>query len=149
MKPLTLLSASFLMLFACDPKNPQNQEKTVKEIIEIEETPTNPAILIVEKQLEAYNAHDIDAFVATYADSVEIYSPEGQLLMKGHEQLRNGYAGFFANTPALNCKILNRMTINNTVIDKEEVIINDSTTIYGVAIYKVEEGKIQSVNFID
>ena len=151
MKPLlsTLLTA--LILNACQPNSknqPPKQSYTEEEKTTIT-TENNPAVKIVDQQLAAYNARDIDAFVATYNDSVEIYSPDGQLLMKGHTQLRNGYVDFFANTPALHCEILNRMTINNTVIDKEEVTINDTTTIYGVAIYKVKDDKIQSVSFVD
>ncbi|MFQ3214869.1 MAG: hypothetical protein ACI9XJ_002210 [Marivirga sp.] len=142
----------FICLFfsACQPEATKKQNALGGEVpLETQNAAINPSVQIVDKQLDAYNAHDIEAFVATYADSVEIYNPKGQLLMKGHEQLRNGYSDFFANTPKLHCKILSRISINNTVIDKEEVIINDSTTIYGVAVYEVANGKITSVSFID
>lgn len=30
---------------------------------------------VVQRQLEAYNARDLEAFVAQYADDVELYRP--------------------------------------------------------------------------
>ena len=74
---------------------------------------------IVNLQLEAYNSRDIDKFIATYSEDIEIYDAAGKLTMKGHKQLREGYEGFFKNTPNLHCHIENRIVINNKVIDKE------------------------------
>jgi len=114
------------------------------------QTQTNDAetpVAVVNRQLEAYNSRDIDLFVATYSEDIEIYK-NGELLMKGHEQLRNRYAAMFKNTPNLHCRIENRILINNKVIDKENVTANDRT-LEAVAIYEVTNGKIQKVTFVE
>ena len=67
--------------------------------------------------------------------------------MKGHDALRKGYADFFKNTPNLHCNIENRITINNKVIDKENVTAGERT-FDAVAIYEVSEGKIIKVMFV-
>ena len=108
---------------------------------------TETPVAVVNRQLEAYNSRDIDLFVATYSENIEIYK-NGELLMKGHEQLRNRYATMFKNTPNLHCRIENRILINNKVIDKENVTANDRT-LEAVAIYEVTNGKIQKVTFVE
>ena len=102
---------------------------------------------IVNIQLEAYNARDINAFLATYSDDIEIYDNAGKMTMKGHDDLRRSYSKLFDNTPNLNCRIENRIIINNKVIDKENVIANDRV-LEAVAIYDVENGKITKVRFV-
>ena len=102
---------------------------------------------IVKKQLEAYNARDIDAFMDTYSESVELYDYPNVLQRKGAENMRQGYASFFESTPDLHCEIKNRIVIGNKVIDEEYLTIN-GRNFSAVAIYEVENGKIAKVTFI-
>ena len=108
---------------------------------------TDTAEYIVDVQLDAYNARDIDKFVDTFSEDIEIYDLYGKMTMKGHAQLRERYANFFKNTPNLNCRIENRIKINNKVIDKENVIMNDRI-VEAVAIYEVIDSKITKVTFV-
>lgn len=103
--------------------------------------------LLAQKQLEAYNAHDIDAFVETYADDVEIYSFPNKLLYKGKETMRKDYGEFFKNTPKLHCELKNRIIQGNTVIDKE-YITGAGKPFEAVAVYQIENNKIKKVYFI-
>ena len=102
---------------------------------------------VVDRQLVAYNARDIDKFVDTYSEDIEIYDLYGKMTMKGHAQLRERYANLFKNTPNLDCRIENRIKINNKVIDKENVTMNDRI-VEAVAIYEVIDGKITKVTFV-
>ena len=105
---------------------------------------------LVQQQLNAYNAHDLEAFLAPYADDVEIYSTSGKLMMKGKEQMRKEYQ-FITRMPHLYCRLVNRIAIGNTVIDHEE-IWNKPEPVnlrYGVAVYVIEKGKITRVYFND
>ena len=103
--------------------------------------------IIVQKQLEAYNARDIDAFMDTYSEDIRLYNFPNDLISEGKENMRGRYASFFENTPDLNCEIKNRMVIGNKVVDEEYVRINGSF-ISAVAIYEVENGKIVKVTFL-
>ena len=109
---------------------------------------TETAEDVVNRQLDAYNARDIDKFVATYSEDIEIYNSKGEMTMKGHEQLRKRYDTMFKNTPNLHCRIVNRIKINNKVIDNENVNMNERV-VEAVAIYEVVDGKIKKVTFVD
>lgn len=102
---------------------------------------------IVQKQLDAYNNRNIDAFVATYSNDIKIYNYPNQLQYEGVEKLREGYATFFKRTTDLNCEIKNRIVIGNKVIDEEYLTINGENY-NAVAIYEVEKGKIAKVTFV-
>ena len=101
---------------------------------------------IVQRQVNAYNARNLDAFIDTYADEIEIYQ-DGKLVMKGREQMRKDY-DFLNKVPNLYCEIKNRIVINNKVIDKEKVRFGKQF-IHAVAIYEIENGKIKKVTFIE
>ncbi len=102
--------------------------------------------MLVQQQLNAYNAHDLDAFLAPYTDDVEIYDLPGKITVKGKEQMRKNYE-FMTRSPKLYCKLLNRMVEGNTVIDHEEVHGLGAKPFYGIAIYIIENGKISKVYF--
>jgi imidazolonepropionase-like amidohydrolase len=109
--------------------------------------PDSPTAL-AQRQLNAYNARDIDAFLEPYADDVELYNLPDQLISKGKETMRKRYADMFANTPLLHCELVNRIVVNNTVIDHERVTFAaDRAPAQAIAIYKVENGKIRKVYF--
>ena len=101
---------------------------------------------IVQRQLNAYNARDIHAFMATYSDDVALYNFPEKLRGKGMEAIR-AYETFFANTPNLYCEIKKRIVIGNKVIDHENVRVGKDS-IQAVAVYEVENGKINKVTFI-
>lgn len=102
---------------------------------------------IVQKQLDAYNARDIDAFLDTYSDDVELFNFPNQSTSKGKEAMRKGYQGFFEATSDLHCEIKNRIVIGNKVIDEEYITANGSN-FSAVAIYEVKNGKIVKVTFL-
>ncbi|MDB9782075.1 nuclear transport factor 2 family protein [Winogradskyella sp.] len=102
---------------------------------------------IVQKQLDAYNARDIDAFIATYTNNIKLYNFPETLRSEGEEPMRKSYASYFKNTPDLNCRLLKRMVIGNKVIDHEFITANGNT-FKAIAIYEVENGLISKVTFI-
>jgi len=102
---------------------------------------------IVQQQLEAYNARDIDAFLATYTDDITLFNYPNQQTSKGQDEMRKGYQGFFESTPDLHCEIKNRIVIGNKVIDEEYLTVN-GRNFSAVAVYEVENGKIAKVTFI-
>jgi imidazolonepropionase-like amidohydrolase len=101
---------------------------------------------LADQQLLAYNAHNLEAFLAPYAEDVEIYDLNtNKLRIKGKEEMRKNYK--FLNSPGkLHCNLLNRIVKDNIVIDHEE-ILTDKGTFYGVAIYETKNGKIAKVWF--
>ncbi len=106
----------------------------------------NPEV-IVQKQLDAYNARDIDGFLQTYAPDIAAYNFPATKTMQGLKAMRERFSHFFASTPDLHCEIKNRIVIGNKVIDEEHITINGNSY-KAVAIYEVKNGKIAKVTFI-
>ncbi len=103
--------------------------------------------MLAQQQLNGYNAHDIDAFLAPYADDVEIYDLSGKLLMKGKAEMRKNYSGLL-KMPGLHCRLVNRIVQDETVIDHEEITANSmKKPLYGIAVYVTAKGKITKVYF--
>jgi hypothetical protein len=111
-------------------------------------TSSNPAA-IVQAQLDAYNAKDIDALLATYAPDAEQYQLHGPLLARGSEEMRARFLTRFAE-PALYANLISRMSMENIVIDHEVVTRNFPEglgTVEMMCIYEVAEGRIQKATF--
>lgn len=109
----------------------------------IKETP----LTLVQQQLNAYNARNLEAFLEPYADDVELYGFPDKLLSKGKEQMRKDYA-FLNNIPNLHCEIKERIVQGNTIIDKESVTGFGNKPFEATAIYQIENNKIKRVYFI-
>ncbi len=109
---------------------------------------SSPEIL-VQQQLNAYNARNIDAFLEPYADSVELYQFPGKLLGKGKQQMQQQYEQMFKNLPDLHCEVKKRIIKGNTVIDHESISgIGQPQKLEAIAIYEIEHNKISKVYFI-
>ena len=102
---------------------------------------------VVQRQVNAYNARNIDAFLDTYADDIELYDFHSTTPDKGKETMRKNYGEMFKHTSNLYCEIEKRIVIGNKIIDKEKVRAGKET-IHAVAVYEVEKGKIKKVTFI-
>jgi len=101
---------------------------------------------VVQAQLDAYNAHDIDALVAIYADDVEQYNHPATLLATGSAQLRARFEVRFASAKP-HAELRHRIVCGNTVIDHETVRSGASSTEL-VAIYEVSGARIAKAWFI-
>lgn len=102
---------------------------------------------VVQKQLDAYNNRDIDGFMNTFSENIELYSFPDSLTTKGAEATKQRYGTFFEETPNLHSELKNRIVIGNIVIDDEFITANDRT--YSVvAMYEVTNGKISKARFI-
>ncbi|MEH6536805.1 MAG: amidohydrolase family protein [Psychroserpens sp.] len=102
---------------------------------------------LAQRQLNAYNFRNLDAFLEAYAEDVEVYSYPDKLLYKGKDTMRKQYAKMFKDTPNLHCELKERIVQGNIVIDKERVQLGDRI-IEAVAIYHIKNSKIKKVYFI-
>ncbi|MFM8900852.1 MAG: nuclear transport factor 2 family protein [Burkholderiales bacterium] len=104
---------------------------------------------VVQCQLDAYNAKDLDAWLATYAQDAKQFALGGELLAHGHAAIRARTAPRFTE-PNLFAKLLSRTVIGNVVIDHEEVtrtFPEGKGHVELVCIYQVANGQIQSATF--
>ena len=104
---------------------------------------------VVQAQLEAYNARNLDAFIATYAEHVKLFELPEKLLSEGIAPMREVYGKLFKDE-RLHATIVNRIVMGNTVVDHERVRVTTPRgpgTVEAVAIYEVRDGKIINVWF--
>jgi hypothetical protein len=103
----------------------------------------------VERQLAAYNAHDIAAFLACYHDDVQIVDAEGQEIMTGTSWMRQSYGPLFRDHPDLRAEILWRERLGAYVVDVELVTGLADEPVRAVAIYHLDEnGLIDRIRFV-
>jgi hypothetical protein len=96
-------------------------------------------------QVAAYNAHDVDGFVACYATDAEIVDGgSGRTLMSGHAEMRERYARLFATHPDAHADIRERMREGDWVVDHELVHTGGEQRGYVVA-YRLRDGLISRV----
>lgn len=101
---------------------------------------------VVQRQLDAYNARDLDALLATYAPDARQYALPATLLATGHAEMRPRFAARFQE-PDLHAHLLQRAVMGNIVIDHETVTRNfpeGRGQVDLVAIYEVADGLIRS-----
>lgn len=103
-------------------------------------------IELVEGQLKAYNAHDLETFCTYFSDDVEVYDGRTQeQLFKGMEAFKTRYQKTLSN-PDLHCHLLKRIEQDDIIIDHEEVS-GWGDLKYAIAIYQIADGRIQKVTF--
>jgi imidazolonepropionase-like amidohydrolase len=75
---------------------------------------------VVQAQLNAYNAQDLDAFLSTYAEDVVISKAgTGEVLNAGLASLRERYGTMFRKYPSNRARVAERRTEGSSVQDHE------------------------------
>lgn len=106
------------------------------------------AVDIVQRQVEAYNARDLDRFVSAYSESISIFRmPSSEPSISGKAELARFYATQRFNLPGLRAEIVNRMVLGNKVIDHERVWGVRDDPIEVAAVYEVVGEVIERVWF--
>jgi len=105
---------------------------------------------VVQRQVNAYNARDLEAFVDLYSADVELFNlGERRPFVSGRSDLRQRYGKLFASAPRLHCRILSRIDQGKYVIDQEKVTgLEKDRAVQATAIYEVELGRIRRVWFV-
>ena len=111
-------------------------------------TSSTPAV-VVQAQLDAFNAKDIDSLMDTYAPDAQQFTLHGPLLAKGIEQIRPRYVARFVE-PDLHARLITRSVVGNIVTDVEVVTRNFPEgvgTVEMLCIYEVVDGRIARASF--
>jgi hypothetical protein len=101
---------------------------------------------VVQRQLDAYNARDIEALLAIYADDAQMFEHPATLHASGSAALRERFATRFQE-PNLEAVLLNRMVMGNIVVDHERVtrtFPEGPGKVELLMIYEVQNGRIMN-----
>ncbi len=104
----------------------------------------------VERQVDAYNRRDIDAFLSCYALDTVIEDATGTVIVQGHDAMRAAYSELFRRSPNLRAEIATRICVGEYVVDEERIKGRRGSTeeIRVVAVYHVAAGVIDHVRLI-
>ena len=108
----------------------------------------SPPEQAVQRQLDAYNAHDLERFVMQYADDVRVYRPpEVAPVLSGKGAFAAHYAANRFNRSGLHADVVNRMVAGNKVVDHERIVGLEAEPVEAIAVYEVVDGLIRTVWF--
>ena len=105
---------------------------------------------VVQRQLDAYNARNLDAWLSTYAEDAQQYEFPAKLLASGHAEIRARTESRLQE-PNIHAKLLRRAVMGSIVIDHEEVtrtFPEGPGCIELTCIYEVLAGRIQNASFV-
>ena len=102
----------------------------------------------VQRQLDAYNAHDLDRFVAEYADDVKVFRPPAaEPVLSGKAAFADHYARNRFTLPGLHADVVNRIVAGNKVVDHERIAGLGDGIVEAIAVYEIDGDRIRTVWF--
>jgi len=105
---------------------------------------SSEAETVVQRQLDAFNARDVDALLAVYADDAQLFEHPAKLLASGSAEIRPRFVLRFQE-PNLHAALLKRIVAGAMVVDHEKVtrtFAEGAGEIELVMIYEVKAGRI-------
>lgn len=107
------------------------------------------SVAVVQAQLDAYNARDLDAWLNTYSEQAEQFLLHSGELAKGRDAIRARMVERF-NDEQLHAHLNHRIAMENIVVDHEYVTrssANGLETVEMICVYEVHSGKITKASF--
>lgn len=107
----------------------------------VHETPEQ----IVQREVNAFNSRNMEAFLDAYDDDAEMYtSPDNRLVNKGKSAIEGRRSNLFQNRPDLHCEIKSRVVEGDTITQNEVIITSlERKPAIGKVTYVIEKGKIK------
>lgn len=106
---------------------------------------------IVQKQLEAYNERDIEAFMAVIDKDITFHDfATHKTTISGYDECKIYYDALFKASPNLKSTIVNRTIFENKIIDHERITGRNGKTVSTelVLIYEVANEKIVRITVL-
>ena len=103
-------------------------------------------LAIVNLRMQAYNNHDLEAFLNTYSEEIEIFTYPDKSVGKGKNHIRRLFEPMFKEG-SISVEIHHQIAKDGYVINHETVMNGNKKTEY-VSIYEVRDGLITSVRFV-
>ena len=107
------------------------------------------AVQLIQKQLDTFNAKDVEGWLSTYASHAQQFNLHGELLAVGHEAMRARMIIRFSE-PDLHAELLSRVVMGNIVVDHEKITRNfpeGRGSLEMLCVYEIKDGLIQKASF--
>ncbi len=76
---------------------------------------------VLTANIDAYNAHDLEAYLATFTPSATFGQLGGRTLLDSRDAMRGFYKQFFEARPSVRCEIRQRAVMGSFVVDLQEI----------------------------
>lgn len=107
-----------------------------------------PADHPVERQLAAYNDHDLGRFVACFAPACRLTKADGTVRAEGTDELRRIYTPVFA-IEGRRAEVVNRIVVGDWVVDHERVHSAAGESFDALMTYHLVDGEIVEMRSLD
>jgi hypothetical protein len=116
-------------------------------VVELPRSPEH----IVQRSLETFNSHDLDAFLPLFADDVLILDLlDGSEILRGMAAFRDRYARAFAEDPEIHADLLGRIVMGSLVVDHESLRrAPNRAAEQALVVYEVDGGQITRMWFVE
>jgi len=107
-------------------------------------SPSEDPAAVVQRQLEAFNARDVEALLAVYAGDAQMFEHPSKLVAQGKEEVRGRFSLRFQEEN-LHAALLSRTVMGNVVVDHEKVtrtFPEGTGSVELIMIYEVQDGRI-------
>ncbi len=106
---------------------------------------------VVQRQLDAFNDHDLDAFLLCFADDVVIYDlVDGSVVLRGIDAFRDRYERVFRERPLVRAELAGRLSLSSFIVDRELLTdAEEHPPEDALAIYQVVGGVVTRMWFIE
>ncbi|MED5372947.1 MAG: nuclear transport factor 2 family protein [Myxococcota bacterium] len=116
--------------------------------------PPSPIQALAQRQLDAYNRGDLDAFCACYHPQVQVLEADGSVDIEGMEDFRPRYAGLWTDYREVKASVPQRLAHGAHCVDLEHwsrVEAETGERQGGTVLvrYTLREGLIGTVQFLD
>ncbi|HJV21232.1 MAG TPA: SgcJ/EcaC family oxidoreductase [Holophagaceae bacterium] len=144
------LAASLLTLTLCGqvpaPQTPAPPPLPASAMPAPEPAPgLSPAEAVVQRNMDAYNAHDARALSETFAPDAQFIQHPGILVFDGRDAIYKGYAEVFRKNGKAHARLVHRTYLGTRIVDEEEFTGLGKVPVHGLVIYDVRNGLIQNV----
>jgi hypothetical protein len=114
-----------------------------------EHDPHDPGAVVAES-VDAYNRQHFEAFAATLHPDVRLYEIPNKLLYSSPSEALAAYGQLFKEAKNLRADVSSRLVQGEYVVDQETIHgMPGRSPTTGIAIYKVVEGKIVAIWFLE
>ena len=114
--------------------------------------PPSEAERIVQAQVDAFNRHDVEGFMAAYAPDAIHWEYPADTVFAGAARIRAHYTELFSDPDAaqLHAEVRSRIVKDRFVIDEEYVTgLPGEGSHVSVIIYEVRDGRIRNAWFMN
>jgi hypothetical protein len=102
----------------------------------------------VQRQLDAYNARDLERFLAEYTEDIQVFRPPAkEPVLSGKQVFSEHYAKNRFTLPSLHARLVSRMVSGSIVVDHEDITGLSEASLSAIAVYEVVDDRIRTVWF--